>query len=543
MPMEVSCGQCHGRLLVETPGEIVACPHCRAHLMTPLPAPQPSDPPSAPHASRSSNLVNEQLEAIRRFSAVTIVAKGSVAPLFDEPAPIQSRLFEPGHPENHSTPSNLDLRVNPPQDVDATESVIEQNSANSDIPFEEDGDHSDIHSDAVNSDNVVDLEGDSGFPQDQFAIPDTRVALPDIYPQPEKPMPLMEGSASTPGPVGRPDFSWMSDHRRATPAASNAGVALNLSLTSAEMQSVPPTDPGVSESERPQSPLPAAMDAASPFNDFTATSPHTPAVPRPQTFHTHDTNDRNPGSEQAKAARSSMAMLLLVIGSYASLLTIYVVYLSLFGRQSQLESLPDLKTVQQLGGRAVVPRPANLLPPGHDLRLGEARRYGNLIATPLRVTRGPIAFTHFSGDPTQVRAMSAPVLKLWIKFENVSTNQVIAPLDTTLMFFRRIVNDRVASYNAIFPVAQRKQPATHFPFDRIAEDSEWRIVGQHTNEVLEPHQSFETFIPSEEHLDDLTGEIIWRVHFRKGHGPKSGNGVTTLIDVHFQSDQITADPA
>src|SRR5690349_12191969 len=33
--MELICGACHGRLLVETPGTTVACPHCGTHLQTP----------------------------------------------------------------------------------------------------------------------------------------------------------------------------------------------------------------------------------------------------------------------------------------------------------------------------------------------------------------------------------------------------------------------------------------------------------------------------------------------------------------------------
>ena len=41
MATEVSCGQCQGRLLVETLGIVVACPHCGTHLSIPLPTPEP----------------------------------------------------------------------------------------------------------------------------------------------------------------------------------------------------------------------------------------------------------------------------------------------------------------------------------------------------------------------------------------------------------------------------------------------------------------------------------------------------------------------
>ena len=35
MPLEVACGSCQGRLVVETPGSVVACPHCGNHLTAP----------------------------------------------------------------------------------------------------------------------------------------------------------------------------------------------------------------------------------------------------------------------------------------------------------------------------------------------------------------------------------------------------------------------------------------------------------------------------------------------------------------------------
>ena len=58
MVMEVCCGQCNGRLLIETPGVVVACPHCGVHLSIPLPDEDPEGSPSLeaigdPHAVSS----------------------------------------------------------------------------------------------------------------------------------------------------------------------------------------------------------------------------------------------------------------------------------------------------------------------------------------------------------------------------------------------------------------------------------------------------------------------------------------------------------
>lgn len=239
----------------------------------------------------------------------------------------------------------------------------------------------------------------------------------------------------------------------------------------------------------------------------------------------------------------SNQMTLIILGSYASLLTIYVLYVTFFARPHQLESLPDLKTVQQAGGRVVVPRPEDNLPAGHQLKLGQTERFGNLKVTPLKVTRGPMLFSHYSGDSARERDASDPVLKLWIRFENVSNQQTIAPLDTTLLSFHPFVKDGVRSFNVIFrELDRRNRDATvYYPFDRLAADSEWRIVDQHTNEALPPHGTFDSFVPSQEGIDDLEGNVVWRVHFRKGFGPHTGNGVTTLIDVEFNTQDIQPD--
>jgi hypothetical protein len=43
-------------------------------------------------------------------------------------------------------------------------------------------------------------------------------------------------------------------------------------------------------------------------------------------------------------------------------------------------------------------------------------------------------------------------------------------------------------------------------------------------------------------LEHLQGDLIWRVHFRKGYSPKN-YGVTTVFEVKFHSDAIQADSA
>ncbi|WP_373651612.1 hypothetical protein [Schlesneria sp. DSM 10557] len=245
------------------------------------------------------------------------------------------------------------------------------------------------------------------------------------------------------------------------------------------------------------------------------------------------------GANPTESQQSRLAFWLVVVASYASLLTIYVIYQIFFRKPHQLESLPDLLSVQQSGGTVAVPLPENDLPAGHELRLGQSRRYGDIVVTPLRVSRGPINFSHYTGNEVLVRSPSDPVLKLWFRFENVSPHQSIRPLDPTLMYFR-LEADSVLAFNVIFPASDQKlkEGRRYYHFDRLPAESEWRIAGHETGRLLAPGEDFETFAPSQEGIEDLSGEVVWRIHFRKGHGPKTGNGVTTLIDVRFHSDEI-----
>ena len=539
MSMEFCCGQCQGRLLVQSPGEIVACPHCGVHLRTPL----PESPPAASADGLHDEILSRNgLDQFQKHSAETMVVKGS-----DIQADDQSPSLASFHAYDDATNRHVDENVDAERDLSQSQDVAERDevtehtvatpetdSISAQVPP---GIHTELAESNAADESVLDA---TSLPEPATSGQEQAVRPGPTEHDIVRALPQFDGASQTP-PADQ-DFSWMSALGSMPTPRPGAPVNLNFDLApvvrqdkamsemSWEMPSVAATQPE------------ARLNDGIPTDAFSPRSHASTTTPQFVTFETPLNDSLRIADEQGKKPRSSTAIWLLIVGSYASLLTIYVVYMSLFGRKHQLESLPDLKTVQQMGGRALVPRPENDLPPGHDLQLGQSQRFGNIVVTPLRVTRGSISFAHFTGDQTKERAASEPVLKLWIKFENASSDQAIAPLDTTLMFFRRVVENRVASYNAIFQANQRKETRPYFPFDRVAENSEWNIVGQHTNETLLPGDSFETFIPSEEQIDDLDCEIIWRVHFRKGFGAKSGNGVTTLLDVHFLIADVTADP-
>lgn len=237
-----------------------------------------------------------------------------------------------------------------------------------------------------------------------------------------------------------------------------------------------------------------------------------------------------------------------LVASYASAVTLAFVFLLLtLGRLKThpLENLPDVVPKIQKSGEValqVAPPEANV-PPGHVLKLGESQRYGSLKVTPLRVTQGPLRFEHLLNDPTAARTTSEPVLKLWLRFENVSRNQEFMPLDSVLLFKRHYADfgNRVLTNQFLCKADQRRKGGELHHVYELSATSEFRIAGQNLETVVGPGRSIETFIPSEERIDDLTGELVWRVQFRKGYHPRTFHGVTTLIDVPFSRSDVKND--
>lgn len=238
----------------------------------------------------------------------------------------------------------------------------------------------------------------------------------------------------------------------------------------------------------------------------------------------------------------SRQLFLMVLG-YASaatlaLLFFIVQYLRL--PYHQLESLPDIKP-PATGISVKLIDPDNSVAPLHTLRIGEHRRFGNIEVTPLRVSRGPVVVTQ--ADPQKPILPSEPVLKLHLRFRNVSENQTIVPLDRELVFFKEgrfgcrsnqfIKRDGVSA----------KETGVVRLFD-IPIRSPESIENMPLGIALAPGESMETFLPSDTGgIDELEGQLIWRLQFRKGQNAQSGNPATTLVDVKFDAGSIEREAA
>jgi hypothetical protein len=573
MAMEVRCGQCYGILLIETPGVIVACPHCGVHLSFPGPEVETRSDSSFDHRDDS------MVETPYPFK----LPAGFSQPPVDS---IASRIPGPNLPKESDPsalgPSALSQRVVSPTVVQpplVSQPVVPHHPAAA-YPVVN---HPVANYPAVNHPAVTHQQQPvMQQPVAQLPAAQLPAAQPPAAQLPVVPQPVIQHPVARPvsppaaQPQSAPDFSWMATSERSQPATGPssvpfAGINLGYANVASEAQGVSSTSVSMGDVTRVEQPsssgdsfsTPATPIQSHPSGQFeqgmhgnSASTPQFEMSIRQSPVGSHEStlNDVvDPGvfvapsptrPAVAKDRGSCLGLLLLIVGSYASLITIYAAYLTLLGRTHQLESLPDLKTVPQQGGRAIVPRPENELSRGHELKLGQSQRFGNVRVTPLRVTRGPMKFEYFKNVPGHERAPSEPVLKLWLKFENVSDHQIVTPIDSTLMYFQR-GHSPVISYNVIFRDVDRKKKDGLFfyHFDRLPPESEWRIVGQDANRELLPHEEYNTFVPSQESVDILPGDVIWRVHFRKGYGPQTGNGVTTLIDVRFDSNEIEPDPA
>jgi hypothetical protein len=243
---------------------------------------------------------------------------------------------------------------------------------------------------------------------------------------------------------------------------------------------------------------------------------------------------------------SKSALLMLI--SYTSAITLGFLYLLYYGSANKsdygLESLPDVAPPKKKTASISVYKETAAMPAGHELEVGESQRFGNIEVTVLKVTRGPVRFRHFS-DLNKARLPSAPVLKLWLRFKNVSTDQEIAPLDDHLLFTRG-GKDRF-SYRSNQFVVRAEQKANKdakriIAFDHII-GSGWDLADLPLEKPLQPGESRDYYVPTcENDLDVLTGELVWRVHFRKGYSSR-GHGVTTIFEVHFNSEAVTEETA
>lgn len=575
MATEVTCGQCHGRLLIETPGVVVACPHCGVHLSIPAPAappvavaesaaftPEPTTPPeslSIPQPTLERDTDIDTPPASGTCSAdQTNRDPGDMEFNFGQmPDPLpefetqvagvsQSNIFDgtdEAAPEDaaqlgwHSAP-NLSLGTAEPVPA----AVAEAQAAPAGLftaPLMEPDSGSSSAADQTVAMFAEFAEAPSAVePTVTFAVAEA-VAPADgdamNFLSASQQFTLDQPDDAVANENTQPMFSFAEPPRTETPTITLPGApaADDLVLSSSQQFSLGTAAAAV-----------AAVPTGQTSAQNISPAPASPGTNLPSSAKSMSATVSGFADAEAASRQKFLFFLLLVIGSYASAVTIALIYVLAFGRTHQLESLPDVKPPMKKGEIAVTfYSPKNELPRGHVLKLGESQRFGNVRVTPVKVTRGPVRFEHYSNQNNFKRDDTQPVLKLWLKFENASRDQTFSPLDSLLVFKRTTQNlgEKVFANNFLGTVEDRKLARSLFYVYDLPVHSEFSLVGQKLDTELSPGDTWQTFVPSEESAVELKGDLVWRVHIRKGHHPKSLRGVTTLIDVVFNSSDITED--
>ncbi|AMV18467.1 hypothetical protein VT03_11290 [Planctomyces sp. SH-PL14] len=282
----------------------------------------------------------------------------------------------------------------------------------------------------------------------------------------------------------------------------------------------------------------AAMTGAAPAADeATGDAPWHSSAASDSAF----TSDSGPSTSRVPASRPAPKRdtLKIALISYAVLSTIAagILFKRLMDksvREDRLESLPDMPVLK--AGQVKVMQQDVELNPGHRIRLGEKRRFGNIEVEPVRLTRGMVEYVN-PVDPSLAPLPEGPVVKLWIRFRNVSQDQTIPVLDRYLVYTKQPIGLTPGYQTNNFIAKASDHRAFGYMLTHPHTDQNV-LKGQELGHELAPGETLETFIPSTPVLDMPDEELLWRFHLRKGFS-KSGRGVTTLIDVAFRPEEIS----
>ena len=602
MAMEVTCGQCHGRLLIETPGVVVACPHCGVHLS--IPAPEHSEvlddagdrlspelipaPPSTLDRPPSAGALSVEISPMEAAELLENVIEGDTA--VEEPAAVSAAPAATGEVDTGEVDTG-DIELNFGADGGWSPNVTDEPPMRaveaSDIFSGSDDDTLEHEAEfGWHSAPNLFLSKDEPVLSETSSVSESAATEPARFTSPlmgwappsspvsiDQPPAAFPSIAETPAQTDEPPSgivsagAWDFMERRTpdvppfataeTPPAESPSNVESPTLmfgpssmgtaasNASEMNSLGGDDFALSSSQQFHfGALPEAAFAAadSPTSDSAvATDSVTSAITGDSPLGLNLTATYS--ADAVEARHRQLAMLLLLVGSYASAVTIVLSYLLFFVKAHPLESLPDIKVPTRKGGEVALTyyAPKNDLAPGHVLRLGQSERFGSVKVTPVKVTRGIVKFEHGREKGAEARSPTEPLLKLWLKFENVSRDQTFAPLDAMLMFKRKnkSFGETVYANNFLGAAADRKQGGTLLYVYDHPVYSEFVMADQKLDEQVAPGKSWLTFIPSEEEAVQLNGDLVWRFHFRKGYHPRSFNGVTTLVDVEFSSQDIT----
>lgn len=480
MGFAIQCGSCNQQFTVEQDGGIVECPHCQTALQLPDRPAEPGNVPVAPESTIQKSTSPDLTEDIT-------TAKPGSGVLSDDIAAGLPETTDSGDLGNQGQFAGLPGE-SPTSDVD--------------MP-------------AIDTGSAPKIAG----PDSTTALAEFSKTLGDPPPDPNE---------ATVMDVNLPDIDTGDEQKVAGPDSATAFAEFSKTLGD------PPPDP----SEATVMDVDLQEDLAN-FVPKLETRPAEPAnsihdekvAKKPAEAESKPTADAAPAVVPEPAPTGVSKTIFFAICGYAAAVTLVLIW-SLYRKASGV-NLPD-----------VVPQPKGYiisedteLPEGHRLQIGQTGRYGHLEITPIKVVRGPVQMV-FPGESKPVATES--VITLHLKIRNVSTKQSFQPLGRPLLMMRGTADtDTKDRANIFLCRASDKQKGGHLVYVYPLEG--YSLKGQQLDRLLDPGDEYDTFIASnDEGLDKLTGDLIWRVHVRKGYNSETENGVTTIFEVSFHSDEIKA---
>lgn len=557
MSIEVACPACGGSIQIEDVAEVVACPLCQMHLQF--------DP-----ETNQAVLVTDEVEA-EEITAETAAAESSgndAAITAEENADAESEPVSA--PPNDADTNDFNLTETEPE-AEATSpfSFLPGGNENQSSKKQPEkpatnfsflpGGNGDSEATVTEADTEVAAEtetatvaaeatdNDSTSTVEANASPESVQAFAPSQSENKNDFDLTE---TKPEPESASPFSFL-------PGSSDASADTEADTKTTD--TTPETTQPAEQTEVPAEAVSTAVAAFTPEAQTTTDAETTPAeAPATETVIPEETSSEpeRPAApsdyRKPKVVSKKLFTLTLTYAIAATIMVAMLLYAKYQGDPHQLESLPDLKPPVKNDEIALQLVPENAeLPPGHTLKLGgPGRRFGNVLVTPLRVTREPLEFEHYTGDTSKTRAPSQEVLKLYLRFENVSSDQTFEPLDQKLLLTRvsgKTQQTQFRANNFVSRIDQKQTDGERVLTYDMPPSWEWNLKGQNINreekpQSLEPGESFETYVATNEAgIDALKGELVWRLQLRKGYNPQSRRGVTTLIEVVFNSDQIESE--
>lgn len=349
-----------------------------------------------------------------------------------------------------------------------------------------------------------------------------------------------DGSAPDPEPTEQFSFSDPATNPKPATPDEHSRPEASAPQTSAAQQ----TEEGPSKRRKvkrraPEAAAVPAKRAARPKPQKQSTDAPEPSVTNPDKI-AADGSVSNNGSLTKTVPKSQFLALAVFAMISSLLLLLQLLGVINLGGNHQLESVPDVAPLRD-GEFQAIPETA-ALPPGHELKLGQAAQYGDIVFTPTKVVREPLSFVHMTTGKVGDNMQSRDVLKLYFTIKNVSDQLAFPPWDVALMNHRSPEEglDESTKANSWLRVTKGNKSKRVLNFSHSPK-SNFDIVGLQSRITLQPDESRSTFIASSEGIDDWlnrSADLRWRIQLRKGVNEQSQQSVTTLVDVTFAEGDI-----